>query len=364
MLRSRLAFLAVPLFVFGCDTDPIDIPDWVPVDPNDPVVEPDPEPILGGGIALSPILQFDGRFGLAEDITQPCAVDTTEGFTETRCKLEANELDLYFHGWGYNALVDNGTCTYLGIHNYMYQAWQDGNGPALVQYRLDDETGDCLEDTANSAGCQPACEFDYTNPQDPTAPNCCYGQYQLEITRVDQAGNEEVTTQGPFFWGGGPIGQCYDGAAYYSNITQFLVNGIPAYIIVDIDEGANTATPVTFNGPITVPTFSNVPVANYINSADGIPLGFQQFWSVPEYTIECLDDAEEVLARILVQVEEWDTVSEFVKEPEEQSDPDIGRQQEPNGPRPLEPESGSPINDLFDWRDFDINQIDWVQNAD
>ncbi len=368
MLRFRLAFLAVPLFALGCEQDPVEPPPWAPTDPNEPgTVDTGPEPALGGQVALSPILAFDGRFGLAEDINEPCVIDTTEGFVEQRCRLEANELDLFFHGWGYNALVDAGTCTYLGVRNYVYMAWEIGNGPTEVSYTIDSDSGLCLPGVNETAAldCVPTCAFDYSQ-QNNLFPNCCYGEFNLTVNYTD--GTPAATT-GPYYWGGGPIGECFGGAAFASNVTALDANGFPFRLIFDIDEGANTATEVLFFGPIEEPFASNVTVANYVNPNDPTPLAFSTAYQSPLtgrvyspnpfYIVDCLDDAEEVLGRITVEVEEWDTVAEFVQG--EGSNPDIGQRPGIGEPQPLEENGLSPINDFYDWRDFNIDQIDWVR---
>ena len=355
-MRARLALMPLLSLLVACEAaDAPTFPEFT-VNPIDDTGAPDPgtEPELSGVVTIAPRLEFDGRFGLSDDPAKPCTYDTELGFAEVECQLEANELDLYFHGWAYDALVERGTCTYLGIDSYMYQAWELGFGPTLVQYEVDADNN-FVADILNSVGGFPFCEFDHST-FDPQAPNCCYGTYQVETFF------NGVGTLGPIVnWGGGDIGDCFAGAAFHSNLTELLPDGIPAYIVVDIDETANTATSVEFEGPIERLEFTNVPISNYIDPQDPTPIGYESPLATPEYRVECLDDAFEVQVRFLIDVREWDTVAEFDIE----GDPDIGRQAGPGAEIPLENNgSGSPINDLWDWRDFTINEVDWVGFAD
>lgn len=356
MLKPRTAFLALPLVVLGCEltNEPDDLPDWQDGYPDTGMVAPPPtSPELEGIVTIAPVLNFQGRFGLAEDQTQPCTYDTKAGFSEVRCQLDANELDLYFHGWGYDVLVEAGTCTYLGVHNYMYQAWNVGTGPDTV--RIEYGPNGEIVNEVNAVNGVPSCEFDHSL-RNPDYPNCCYGTYTYEVVLDGFAATPQTR-----FWAGGPVGQCYDGAAYYSNITQFLDNGVPARIIFDVNEATNSTTSVTFAGPIDNLEATNIPVANYVDPLDPTPVGFGGTWSVPLYEIECLDDAEEVQVRFLIEVRDWDTVEQFDLE----GDPDIGVRAGPGEPSPLEPNgSGSPLNDRWDWRDFTVEAIDWVEFRD
>lgn len=318
----RLILLAASVLALGCPAEPTEPPPFVPGDPN--LTADTGLGELAGGISISPVLDFEGRFGLASDQTQPCSYDTTKGFGITECRLDANELDLYFHGWGYNLRIQPNTCTYVRYDNYIYQAWEIGAGPTEVP-----------EDSPAE------CQFNYSQFII-GAPNCCTGTYY----RINGAG---ARTEGPFAWGGElNIGACYGGAAFVSNITAFLPNGVPASIIRDVDEDAATTDTITFDGPIDSLKFSNIQSANYLDPKDPIPLGYQGVYSQPNYQISCLDDAEEVLAMFRIQVRDWDTVAEFSNV--ETGNPDSGA----GNPGPLEANGKSPINDRWDWRDFEV----------
>ncbi|MEN0063465.1 MAG: hypothetical protein AAGA48_15040 [Myxococcota bacterium] len=354
MTLHRSVLMTVSLFAFACQpTDAPELPDWSGGFPNNdpPTVAPtDTDPPLAGLVTIAPVLEFDGRFGLADDLEQPCAYDTTAGFGEIECRLEAEELDAFFEGWGYDVLVESGTCTYIGVSNYMYQAWGIGEGPPVVRYTIE-ANGNCI-DEIGSQNCQPYCEFNYST-LDPSLPNCCYGQYTSIIT---VAGVQNVAPAQA--WGGGDIGDCYDGAAYNSNITELAANGIPKPILFELEETVNNTVSVEFDGPIEGEYASNIPIANYLNSDDPIPVAFQGFYSRPDYVVECLDDAEETLARFILKVQDWDTVAEFESL---EGDADIGAKPGPGKPAPLEGNgSGDQLNDRWDWHDFAIDEIDVV----
>ena len=63
-------------------------------------------------------------------------------------------------------------------------------------------------------------------------------------------------------------------------------------------------------------------------------------YSQPTYVQQCLDHAEEELARIDFIVREWNTEDEF----------DLAETGNPDQ-EGAEPESNSPLNDLQDWSD-------------
>jgi hypothetical protein len=326
----------------GSDTGDVD-----PIDTGNP----------GGLLKVNAVQQYNSRFGTVADATADCEYDTNEGFGEQTCQLEANELDLYFHGWTYSVSIPSNTCDYLGVYSYIYEAFEIGTGPALVEYKVD-SAGNWLEDTANSYGGSPSCEYDYSGTE-PAGPNCCYGEYQVQVTVVDSGGGETLQPIGePTEWGGGPKGSCYDGAGLHSSATELTPEGFPKYLIVDIDEASDNTYSVSFESPIGLQRASNVLVANYLESGAPVPAGRNGAYAIDDYVFECLDQAFEVRARFRLGVREWDEESEFDLT---DGNPNSGIQSTAGGAIPMESNgSGSPVNDFWDWQDFGLNSIDFV----
>ncbi|MCO4744881.1 MAG: hypothetical protein KC912_08830 [Proteobacteria bacterium] len=310
----------------------------------------------GGLLKITPVLAYDGRFGTVADPDLDCELDTTGGYAEQSCQLEANELDLYFHGWAYNLSIPANTCDYLSIISYYYQAWSMGTGPTLVEYKVD-ESGQWLSDTSNSVGGAPTCEFDHSGLQNP-GPNCCYGEYQVQVTVVAAGGGETVQPiSPPIEWGGGAPGSCFEGAAYHSSATELTEDGFPKVLVVDIDESADSNFSVSFDSPLGLQVGSNVTVANYLEAGAAIPAG--RAVGIPEYYVSCVDQAAEVRGRFAMTVREWDEEAQFDLESE--GDPNSGIQSAPGAAAPEESNgSGSLINDFWDWQDFGLNSIDFV----
>jgi hypothetical protein len=359
----------------GSDGNGIELPDWSDGYPqgSDAGPQPDGGGVMPGGlvsIRIADGYDYDKRFGRAINQSMDCAIDTSAAsFSEEDCRLDLNELDLYFNGFGYTIGVPAETCDYIAITNYMYQAWEAGTGPALVHFKVD-ENGNFLSDVSGSLNGEPFCEFDHQSlePDNPDAPNCCFGTYQTLVTVVDAGGGEtNQPLTNPESWGGTRIGDCYAGAAYTSNLTEIdEASGLPRTTIVDVDETVDSAVDVTFDAPIAKPESSNITVANFLDPDDDVPVGLDnpnlEFpFAQPEYLIECLDHAQEVSARFHLVVREWDQVAEF----DANGDPDTGRKSSSVALPPLESNgSGSPINDYFDWSDFIVEGNPFVHEFD
>jgi hypothetical protein len=88
---------------------------------------------------------------------------------------------------------------------------------------------------------------------------------------------------------------------------------------------------------------SNVALANYFEASDHSgknPAAFQADFSRPYYEAYCLDDAEEILAHLVLSVREWNEEAEF----DRNGDPDTTGTESgfQFGPRA--------IDDLTDWK--------------
>jgi hypothetical protein len=170
------------------------------------------------------------------------------------------------------------------------------------------------------------CQFDYSAFD---GPNCCTGRYSLTITNLDASGVPTTNTS-ISEWGGDPKA-CIDGAAV--DIDAKSLAGFPIGTIQFI-EGMGK------NGVMEVPSLlqlntdsrkagSNLYAANFFNFnfagyvASGSPgpvpspfLSAPRAFSAegrkklggapaPFYEVQCLNRSREILARIQVQVREW-----------------------------------------------------------
>ena len=375
---SSLAVVHLLALLTGCSStgETVELPDWTPGFPpegGDTGAVSDTGVVVapGGAVGVTVDLgEIATRFGDADDSSLSCEIDTeAQPYAVAACQLDINELDLYFHGWQYDVQVPSGTCEYMRMQHYMYEAWQVGNGPATVEIQVDTE-GNFVADGDGALNGEPYCEFDYTNannplgdPNNPEAPNCCYGTYTLNIVTVDGTGTPiETTTIPGEEWGGGQLGACYAGAAYSASPTVTdPVSGLPGVVVVDIDENIDSIVSASFPGPIDKPESSNIRVANYVEPGSALPGGLEGLYAVPKYSIECLDRALEIRARFEFTVQEWDEKPEFFDE----GDPNSGIQSAPGATPPSDDEGdGSPLNDFWDWADFSLNGIDFVGSGD
>ncbi len=279
------------------------------------------------------------------DFTAGCAVaanETNFANQDITCIVEIEELAGAFMGVKMVLNAPPGMCKYVWHRPYYYFGRDYGAGPTAATARFD--TADTfVGGTVTGPGSltpsgEVSCNFDYTASE---GPNCCYGPYTL--TTVKNFGSSDpiafpvTTTTEVLEWSGKP-GNCAAGSGtatapkdkdlelpmgqYFSGVTGFNK---------EFDTVQRTV----------IDANSSLYYANYYSGT--APAAFKlasTYPGNPFYTWMCLDDAEEVVARIRVQIREWNEVNEF--ELEAAGNPDTTG---------VEPNWGTSVNDFRDWLD-------------
>jgi hypothetical protein len=257
----------------------------------------------------------------------PCAIEQREQVEELECVMEINELDLLVLGVQYETIAPEGMCDFV-IHGApLFQTYEIGIGPSEVAYtKHPDES---FTDEVNSELGKPQCPYDYG---DEGGPNCCLGTYTLSVTSAETG----ETATGTRSWGGDP-GSCLDGAGYWCG-DPLSDGNIPLDLIVYTDRSEYREVR-DCEGISDVYGSTVVPYANYYDPDDhggGPPAAFTGTLAREDYIFECVDDADEIIARIRLKIREWNEEAEF----DDRGDPDsVG----------TEPVWETPIDDYLDF---------------
>ncbi len=327
--------LLVGTFSAGCEEDPPreTLPEWTT--PDDTGADTTGNPLVLGEfeIALPLDINYPARLRKTGSVDDPCSVKpdgTPEGYVDIDCTIDIPELDLFANGISWDWFVPAGACEFVSWSHYMYETFEWGTGPTQVVVEV---VNGQIVNQVNAVGGVPYCQYDYS----PLGPSCCIGTYTYTFT-VDG----ETTVAGPINWGG-DLPSCHGGAAYHDPEAEFDQLGFPFDKIVYLQRSAWSKQ---FEFPaLTGSYYSNVPLANVYNPADhggGPPAGLQRTrgdftgYAQPVYTFECLDHAEEKLAEIRLQVQEYNTQDAYF---------DDGNPNEVG----VEPVTGEPLDDRDDW---------------
>ncbi|MCB9779808.1 MAG: hypothetical protein H6742_14680 [Alphaproteobacteria bacterium] len=281
-----------------------------------------------------------------------CAFEPGEDYTDYQsidCVLETEELDLFFNGLTFDFLVPEGACDYVAWHHFQYEAWEVGTGPTDVSYTV--QVDGTITDEVNSFNGVPYCEYDYSTLAN-DYPNCCLGTYNVTVTYEQAGGGEPITEVSPAFGWDGEPSSCYAGAAFDDPEVQLTADGWPISRQVFTDKDSYGKR---FDWDELSDEFgTNVTLANYYDPADHdgtMPAGHAGAWAYPTYDFYCYDNAEEVIASLHLQVQEWNQHSLFY----DGGDPDVTGE-ENNG-------SGSPIDDRKDWAVATPGSTTWIMDA-
>jgi hypothetical protein len=251
--------------------------------------------------------------------TTPCqiAMGATNPSNDQMCIIEGMELDQYTHGVSFSYNLPPGMCSYYSWMPYYYYAFQPGDGSAVIHIDID-KNGDVGTDPGNTgvdtgpvtssnaavtvSGSTPVCAYDYS----PQGPNCCTGDYTV-ITRTwsttgTNPGYTTVTSSGSF---GGNQASCLSGPAVASQPKS--PSGFPIATLQEVI-GTGIANAYTVAAPIALEKHSDVYLANYFSGGIA-PTPVVQ----PYYELQCLDPAQELVARLRIMVRKWDTAAEFAK---------------------------------------------------
>ena len=330
----------------------------------------------------------DGSSVTATKATAPCEITTlgTAGgaAVEKICTLEAAELDLHFFGLklNYNVPAKLG-CSYVKVFSPWYYHDEAGEGATLISYttKPDGTVSGTPQVTqyTNSSGAtttlahtnasavswldqakSPQCAFDYSSLE---GPNCCTGSYNLSITSIDASGSPTVSTS-KSDWGGSPV-DCIDGPALTNDPKNKL--GYPGYLYIFMEGiGANNI----FDVPKMIPDTDerkigwNISAANYFTGPTPSPFlnaprafsaeGRKKISTRPGryYEVQCLNRAEELLARIRVQVREWNDYSALLSRTAAGEDSTATENYYWE-----QAQQNYPFNDYSDWKDLNTSTL-------
>lgn len=295
---------------------------------------------------------------LDSDWSKSCEVDldaTNASERDILCTVEIKELDLFHQGikFQYNAPKSN-KCVYLATRPYFFYHYEPKDGPTSVTKDIAaDGTITITGTNVTQQGAGPVCNFNYGAFID-GAPNCCLGKAVL--TTNDNTKSPVETTSTTIDWGGDPS-NCIAGAAREFDL--YPTTKMPAVMVTRLGglaAEANFTGEMAVTAPIQTFFKSNVHIANYYTGTQ--PIGFDNPASCTKcnasaaiytpnryYTWWCYDEAQEVYARIRLQVREWNLASEFAKK--QSGDWNLGRSTSEGVPW-----NTFPNNDFADWADF------------
>ena len=308
------------------------LPDWRLGYADAGVVDAQAEPQNAFALVSPDSVDWPVRLGKRDAPEEPCAVKRNDSTREIECMLDVNELDLWVLGLRYDIIVPPSMCDMLSHSPYIFANFEVGKGPDRVAYTVNmDGT---FSDQLNAMNGEPFCPFDHTR-EDPKGPNCCTGNYQLEIKSA-LTGKVARSTQS---WGG-KIGDCYFGAGFVQKDAPVDVDGMPMPQY-EYTHGDAHRERIVYPGVSAIYP-ANTALANYFNPDDHdgkAPAGLSAPRARPYYDAFCLDDAEEIVAHIRLSVREWNEEAEY----HALGNPDT------TGTESLWNAGPTDIDDLFDW---------------
>ena len=309
------------------------LPDWHAGYPDASTDSGIPDLPQSFAIVLSPDLEYTARLGQRNALDKPCSIARDQAPAKIECIADVNELDVWALGFAYEIHVPEGMCDFLYHKPYMFENYEVGTGPTSVSYTVN--KNGTYSNEVNAAKGVAICDYDYKR-LNPSAPNCCFGQYTLNVTNAE-SGVVSTSTSG---WGG-KRGDCYYGAAYVEEGAAFDPEGVPMSRFIYPHRNEHVEK-IKFNG-VSDKFPSNIAHANYYEPEDhdgAMPAALSTQRARPYYEAFCLDDAEEIIAHIRLSVREWNQEVEFDKK----GNPDTV------GIEPEFTEGPIDIDDLDDWK--------------
>jgi hypothetical protein len=303
---------------------------------------------------------------ISQNWDQKCKVNLDAATTAERdimCVVEMQEGDMHYTDLilSYNIPV-HPRCRYIRVMPYYFYFAKPGDGPDQVAWTEDTSGRKTI--TGFSGGSSGAtayvgkgnsinCSFDYSGGG---GPNCCEGEYTATITIGGVASTEQRD------WGGS-FSNCTAGPAVdlqsktedgfprpdvYRLVEEALSSLSKALFVRDLSPESAVSIPVVqadasptpppdladppddnpFTGemklqaPADKAYGSNIYTANYYEDLTNLPkpvsypdatLAPAYKFPWPYYTYDCVDEAEEVYARIRIMIRDWNSRSEFIK---------------------------------------------------
>jgi hypothetical protein len=298
----------------------------------------------GFNVKVNPPTGVDYYIHKSGDFDSSCSVaanETSYANQDITCIVEVEELTGAANGIKMVLNSQPGMCKYVWHYPFFYFGEDYGQGPTAVVANFD--AAGNFSAAAVAAGPVSSitgagtfgpdgsvrCNYDYSTDE---GPDCCYGDYTLRTITPTSDTTETKS------WTGKP-GNCVSGSG---GVTA------PRYTPTNMPLGYYYPSKVGYNEEfdtgktkIINPIDSSLFYANYYSGA--APAAFKlagTYPGNPYYTWMCLDDASEIVARIRVQIREWNSAAEF--ELEASGDPDATG---------AEPNWGDAVNDHQDWLD-------------
>lgn len=346
-----LLIIAIGLLTTGCKKDAT-AADAIPTGPDAPATPGKVDNTGGFNIKVNPPDEANYYIHRKGDFDKKCVVTSSSAAFADRdieCVIETEELEAAFFGIDMVLNVPSNMCKFVLFTPSYYFGKRGGHGPIEVTINLDADgnfssasyTPLANAGTVSFVEGKPVCEFNYTSSK---GPNCCTGSYQLTTTKPSTPDNVTIED-----WGG-QVGACLTGAGV-ELVTRHPTLQWPVSQIYSATEGQSKSFVV---GSKSVEfTNNSFWFANHYTStvptpftAPPVPAPIPANYYEPSRYFEwrCLDDAEEQIARIRVQIREWNKSSEF----------DLGSAGNPDVPVGDEPDWTDPIldfNDFYDWDD-------------
>lgn len=306
----------------------------------DPLPEPSPEPTATAAPSPAPSPTSSPSFPPGDDtagfyvdvvansyydyavheesaFTKACQVVSTDVDKDINCIIEAEELDLYFHGITLDYNVPSTLCAYVKIAPPWFYAKEPGNGATSISYNIKDGAVSSVVVTpAGSATVSNngtiRCKYDYSSSG---GSNCCEGSYDLTVNswNPDTLAYDITTTATGNAWGG-LQSNCTAGPGVDTQEIDSLGFPFPSLYYV---EGTGIHEQYTVVSALSKRHSTNLYAANYFTG--GTPTAF----ATPAnggyragqtyYDFTCYDRANEEKARIRVMVREWNDDAEFLK---------------------------------------------------
>lgn len=343
-----------------------------------------------------------------------CSISNTAPLGEnSTCILDVNELDMWF--WGIKLQIQSppNMCKYVNFYNYYFYNFEVGYGPSTYTVYIDNRNASgayfgapfagvpagcsagannqnicCVVDGTTYQGCTgipeiynvnattgaPTCMYDHRG-KDASYPNCCSGTYNSTIISAAAGATATVTNAATAVPWGGRLGEpkCIAGpAADDPSWPKSSPSGLPTARISYAKDGyAETyvlgSPREKWNSPIY-----NLTVANYYAGAgyshshtDGVvstypfaidPIRDRSLSSipmtVPNYVIDCLDEAFDIKQRLTLRIRDWNTSADFTTYGTSSGvtlNPD---QLGVEGTNCAETNYGANCNDIWDWDDL------------
>lgn len=333
--RLHLFFVCSVLFFVGCKSNQ----DTGDSSSNGSVVPGVIDAAGGFNVKVNPPKGTNYYIHHASDFDKECTVPstaTTYADAFITCIVEVEELEGAMNSINTVLNVPPSMCKYVTYRPSFYFGLDYGSGPTAATVRFDTNgtfvggtiTGGPGYFTGDGVV---KCNYDYSYSN---GPDCCYGNYSL--TTVNNFGTTNDTTTALSSWSG-KAGNCAAGAGMTGTLSE--TTGLPVTTYYFKPNGFNDEFKI--GGRTVIDGNSSLYYANYYSGPT--PAAFKSAGTYPGnpyYEWYCLDEAHEEIARIRLQIREWNTMSAFLLK--SLGDPDT------TGTEPL---SGDSINDFYDWLD-------------